>query len=185
MKKIILALITCIVAISLAAYSTFAVWTDTVTVSANRIQTGTADLQVSTDSGSSWNTTTKASSMVLTGLIPSGDTNGYSFSLWNASTANLNFTTSAQITADSGVGTANPDKLEIAVYDSTTTPEAGSGWITLTNWRSGYRSLTSTVNQGISNFKNYKIAARLLSTADNQWQGKTVTFTLTVLGTQQ
>lgn len=48
MKRIYLALMTVIVSLGLAGGTTFAVWSDTVTVTNNQVQTGTADLQVST-----------------------------------------------------------------------------------------------------------------------------------------
>ncbi len=185
MKRIFLALIVLISAGALAFATTRAAWTDTVTVTNNQIQTGTADLQVSTDFGSTWNTGTKASSMVLTNLIPGNDTNAYSFSLWNASTTELNFTVSGQITTVTGTDGVDESQLEIAVYEIDSIPETGSGWISLANWQIIDRVLDSIINSGISNAKDYRIAARLLSSATNDWQGKTVTFTLTLTGTQQ
>lgn len=172
-----------IAALSLAAFSTFATWSDTVTVTNNQVQTGTADLQVSTNSGGNWDTSTRASSMVLSDLIPGGEKNGYSFSLWNNSTPGLNFDTFGQITFATGAG-ADESQLEIAVYENGSSPAAGSGWISLANWKVAPGSFNSSILPGLGNFKNYTIAARLLSTATNDWQGRTVTFTLTVTGQQ-
>lgn len=183
MKKILLSLAILVTALSLAAYTTFATWSDTVTVTNNQVQTGTADLQVSTDGGSTWDTSTKASSMVLSGLIPGGEKDGYSFSLWNASTPGLDFDTSGQITADTGAG-ADESQLEIAVYENGSSPADGSGWISLADWKTAQRNFNSSIVPLIGNFKNYTIAARLLNTATNDWQGKTVTFTMTVTGQQ-
>lgn len=184
MKRIILALMLSVTVAGVAFANARAVWTDAVTVGNNQIQTGTADLQVSKD-GSTWNTTTVDSSMVLTGLIPGSSTSGYSFSLWNASTTGLNFNTSGRISAVSDIGAADPTQLEIAVYEDGATPETGSGWVTLTNWQGvTEKTFSSTLLPGISNYKNYRIAARLTTAADNEWQGKTVIFTLAVTGAQ-
>lgn len=183
MKKILLSLAILVTALSLAAYTTFATWSDTVTVTNNQVLTGTADLQVSTNSGGNWNTSTGASSMALADLIPGGEKNGYSFSLWNNSTPGLNFDTSGQITAATGAG-ADESQLEIAVYENGSSPADGSGWISLADWKTAQRSFNSSIVPGFGNFKNYTIAARLLSTATNDWQGRTVTFTLTVTGQQ-
>ena len=185
MKRIFLALIVLISAGALAFTTTRAVWTDTVTVTNNQIQTGTADLQVSTDSGNTWNTSTKASSMVLANLIPGSEASAYSFSLWNASTTGLNFTVSGQITAITGADEVDKSQLKIAIYETGSTPETGSGWISLADWQITNNLLNNTLNPGISNAKDYRIAARLLSSATNDWQGKTVAFTLTLTGTQQ
>lgn len=188
MKRIIIASLTIITAVSAAAYTTRATWTDTVSVSNNQIQTGTADLQVSTDSGSTWSTSTKASSMVISGLIPGGSDNKYSFSLWNASSPGLNFGITGEITAATGIGEVDQSKLELAVYEEGATPgDTGtnsSAWVSLSDWQSAYRSFNSVVVPGTENKKHYRIAARLLSSADNTWQGKTLNLTLTVLGTQ-
>jgi len=183
MKKILLSLAILVTALSLAAYTTFATWSATVTVTNNQVLTGTADLQVSTNSGGNWNTSTGASSMVLADLIPGREKNGYSFSLWNNSTPGLNFNTSGQITAATGAG-ADETQLEIAVYENGSSPAAGSGWISLADWKTTQRSFNSSILPGIGNFKNYTIAARLLSIATNDWQGRTVRFTLTVTGQQ-
>ena len=183
MKKILLSLAILVTALSLAAYTTFATWSDTVTVTNNQVLTGTADLQVSTNSGGNWYTSTGASSMVLADLIPGGEKNGYSFSLWNNSTPGLNFDTSGQITADTGAG-ADESQLEIAVYENGSSPADGSGWISLANWKAAQGNFDSSIIPGIGNFKNYRIAAKLLSTATNDWQGRTVTFTLIVTGQQ-
>lgn len=181
MKRITLALATVMISLSLAVYATFATWSDTVTVTNNQIQTGTADLQVSTDNKVSWHTDTRASSLVLSGLIPGGISSGYSFSLNNNSTAGVDFDTLGQITTVTGQG-VDESQLEIAVYEEGATPATGSGWISLEDWRSATRSFNSTVTPTLGNAKNYRIAAKLLDTATNDWQGKTVTFTLTVTG---
>lgn len=183
MRKILIALVISLIAISLATLSTRAAWSDTVTVTNNQIQTGTADLQISTDNGSSWNTSSKQSSLVINNLVPNSEKNGYSFSLWNASTTGVNFGLSGQITAVVGAG-ADENQLEIAVYKQGSTPTNGTGWITLADWKSASQSLNNSINTGIGNFQNYNIAARLKDTAENDWQGKNVIFTLKIDGQQ-
>lgn len=187
MKRIYLALLTVIASLGLAGATTFAVWSDTVTVTNNIVQTGSADLQVSNVSGTvgPWNTSTAASSLSITNLIPGGTAgDGFSFALWNNSTAGVNFTTSARITAVTGLTTEDKSQLEIAVYESGETAATGSGWITLTDWESAVRSLDFTLTPGQVNAKDFRVSARLKSTATNEWQGKTVTITFTVTGTQ-
>lgn len=187
MKRILFALAALSLVVGTSFATTRAVWSDTVTITNNQVQTGNADLQVSTDSGSSWNTTTRAASMVISGLIPGSDDNAYSFSLWNASTPGVDFGLTGQITTVTGAGT-DESQLELAVYENGATPgdtsTESSAWISLADWQSSARDLNSTISPGTGNTKDYRIAARLLSSATNDWQGRTVTMTFTVLGTQ-
>jgi predicted ribosomally synthesized peptide with SipW-like signal peptide len=168
--------------------TTRAAWTDTVTVTNNQIQTGTADLQVSTAGigGGAWDTTTKSASIVLTGLIPGGAyKNDYDFSLWNNSTTGVNFDITVQTTSVSGTGGADESKLLLALYENGQDPDTqGSGWFTLAQWQAAARSLNSVLNPGAGSTKDYRLAAKLDSTAGNEWQGKTVNMTFTVTGTQ-
>ena len=181
MKRIVIGIITIIAALSLAVYTTRAVWSDSVTITGNQIQTGTADLQVSVDSGTNWNTNIVVSTLILNNLVPGGQAYAYAFSLYNASTPGVTFNLTGQITDVSGAG-ADESQLEIAVYEDGNTPESGSGWISLSGWQTSNQSFNSSLNQGLGNTKNYQIAARLKTTATNDWQGRTVTFTLTVTG---
>lgn len=184
MNRVYLAFITIIVAIGIASYTTFAAWSDSVTVSNNQIQTGTADLQVSTDNGTIWNTATSASSFNVTGLVPGGaESSGYSFSLKNESSSGVIFNISGQITSVEGTG-ADQTQLEVALYETGSTSAGGSGWFNLSDWQSTQKAFNSVLNTGASNVKHYTMSARLKSSATNDWQGKTVRFTLTVNGQQ-
>lgn len=188
MKRILLALAALSLAVGTSIATTRAVWSDTVTVTNNQVQTGTADLQVSkTYGGGSWNTSTVTSSMVISDLIPGGEGNNYSFTLWNNSTVGVDFGLTGQITSMTGAG-ADESQMELAVYEETATPgnplTESSDWISLADWQALARAFNSTLTPGIGNIKNYRIAARLLSGATNDWQGRTVTMTFTVTGTQ-
>ncbi len=188
MKRILLALAALSLAVGTSIATTRAVWTDTVTVTNNQVQTGTADLQVSTAGigGGAWDTTTKAATIVLTNLIPGGAyKHDYDFSLWNNSTTGLNFNISAQVTSATGLGAVDQSKLLLALYENGTDPDApgvGSGWITLANWQLSQKTLNSLLTS--STIKDYRLAAKLDSTAANEWQGIVVTMTFTVVGTQ-
>lgn len=187
MKRILLAIAMIVLAGSTAFATTRATWTDTVTVTNNQVQTGTADLQVSTTGigGGAWNTSTKVASIALTGLIPGGAAiNNYDFSLWNNSTPGVSFDISTQATSVTG-SASDQSKLLLEIYENGTDPETGvnrSGWITLEDWQTGAKSLGSNI--AAAGVKDYRLAAKLDTTATNDWQGRTVTITFTVTGTQ-
>ena len=188
MKRIVLAIVIAINALSLAAYTTRAVWSSSVTVSNNKIQTGTANLLVSVDSGTNF-VTSAASTLTLNDLIPGGQTNKSVFSLRNASTTGVDFNINAQVSTIATLPNANLDlsKLQLSIYESTASAELGpgsSGWFSVTDWQSTARSLNSFLVVNSSSSRIYNLAARLLSSADNTWQGQTVTIGLTVTGTQ-
>lgn len=182
MKRILLAVVAVVAALSVAGASTLAWWTDSVTVTDNIIQTGTADLDVSIDGGTTWSDS-KNSPLLLTGLIPgAAATSGYSFTLVNNSSAGLTFqvtgrVTGSTITPDPGVGKA---QLMIELYN-TTNNVVEVAEIPLTTWEGGAQTFTTTIPASSS--KDYTVRARLLGTALNEWQGQTVTYEMTVVGT--
>lgn len=186
MKRIIIGLLISVAVAGVAFKATLGAWTDNVTITNNRITTGTVDLQVSPDHGANWNSTSTASTMVLSNLAP-GDTavSAYSFSLRNMGTVGP-FTLASQIISTNIVPTAGVDKsqLMIQIYE-----EGGSNVtaeLPLTTWETtAWQSMSPPVlDAGAANARHYGIRARLLSTADNTWQGQTVTFTLSVTGTR-
>lgn len=189
MRRIILALVTSVAALSLAAYATRAVWSSSVTVTNNKIITGTANLQVSVDGGTTYGSS-QISALTLSNLIPGGQTSNTVFTLSNeGGTTGINFNISAQISSVSSTPGASLDmsKLQLSVYDSTASANGGvasSGWFSVSDWQSASRSLNSFLVQGRPNARPYTLAARLLSAADNSWQGQTVTIGWTVTGTQ-
>lgn len=186
MKRILLALAMIVLAGTTAFATTRATWTDTVTVTNNQVQTGTADLQVSTDNGVNWDTSTSVSAFNLTGVIPGPTSAGsYAFSLRNNSGSLVNFTLGGKISAATGLtGGADETKLWIQIYNIDIPAEA-TAWQTLAQWKaalSGGINFNSTIDNGAA--KRYGIKVQLDPTADNNWQGQTVTFTVEVLGTQ-
>lgn len=186
MKRIILALAMVIAAGTLAYSTTRAVWTDTVTVSANQVVTGTTDLQVSTNDGVTWDQTSQSSSFSLTGLVPGQTSAGaYAFSLKNLSADAINFALGGRITPATVItGAPDKSKLSVQVYNYDTPAEA-TAWKTLSEWEAaaaGGIDFSSTLNQGAT--KKYGLKVKLDATATNEWQGKTVTFSMEVTGTQ-
>lgn len=188
MRRIALAATTSIVALSIAAFSTFAVWSDAVAVSNNKIQTGTVDLQVSTNNANNegtWNNTQASSSMVLSGLYPGGPAvSGYSFSLKNASTVAANFGIAGQIAQATITPNANVDKTQLMIQlYNTQTNAAESAEASLDAWMTlPPQPMVSPLAQ--NQVKNYGVRARLIQSQSNQneWQGQTVNFTLAVAG---
>lgn len=189
MRRIILALVISVAALSLAAYATRAVWSSSVTVTNNKIITGTANLQVSVDGGTTYGSS-QISSLTLSNLIPGGQTSNTVFTLSNeGGTPGINFNINAQISSVSSTPGASLDmsKLQLSVYDSTASADGGvasSGWFSVSDWQSASRSLNSFLAEGRPKARPYTLAARLLSAADNTWQGQTVTIGWTVTGTQ-
>lgn len=185
MNRIILALVTSVAALTLAGFTTYATWTDTVTVANNQIQTGTVDLMVSADSGANWFTSGATSTMVLSSLVPGGpEVGGYSFSLKNNSTGVTTMTLKAQVNPASIINpTAGVDKtkLEFKVYRTDTDVDQ-TAWTTLAAWEAGTVNFTDNLNTGDT--RNYGIKARLDSSALNEWQGQTATFNLVATGSQ-
>ena len=182
MKRIALALATIALTAGSAFMTTYATWTDTVTVTNNKIVTGSVDLLVSTDSGGTWDTTTKASTMTLSDLIPgAAATSGYSFSLFNNSTAGAAFTLTALVSPAATITNPAVDRsqLMIELYrtDTSATEVAEQ---TLTAWEGGASTFTFTLPAGST--RSYGFKARLVSTAANEWQGQTVTYTLSGTG---
>jgi|SRR3989344_3451482 len=183
MKRIALALATSAAALSLAAFTTFAAWTDTVTVTGNVITTGTVDLLVSTNHVDFVNNSAE-SPFEINNLVPAGALAGeYSFSLRNAGSVNLNLTgyitPPATISPTSGV---DRTQLMIQVFDEDT-DTAVSGLYSLAEWEASPRSITPIFNAGDPD-RDYVVKAQLLLSALNEWQGQTVTFDLSVTGTQ-
>lgn len=196
MRRIILALVISVAALSLAAYATRAVWSSSVTVTNNKIITGTANLQVSIDGGTTYSSQQSLpQEKALQNLIPGGQTSlpDIFFLSDEGGTAGVNFNISAQISSVTVTPGTNLDmsKLQLSIYEtnppSTASAESGpgsSGWFSVADWQSASRSLNSLLIQGRPNAKKYTLAVRLLSAADNTWQGQTVTIGWTVTGTQ-
>lgn len=186
MKRILLALAALSLAVGTSIATTRAVWTDTVTVASNQIVTGTTDLQVSTDNGTTWSTTSMSSAFNQIGLIPGPVVDGgYAFSLKNNSTSPLNFTTGGRITPATVIaGAPDKTKLWIQVYDFDT-PADATAWKTLAEWEAASAG-GITFNSALNNatVKRYGIKVQLDSTADDTWQGKTVIFSIEAMGTQ-
>lgn len=186
MKRILLALAALSLAVGTSIATTRAVWTDTVTVASNQIVTGTTDLQVSTDDGSTWSSTSMSSAFSQTGLIPGPVVDGgYAFSLFNNSTSPLNFNIGGRITPATVIaGAPDKTKLWIQVYDLDN-PVDATAWTTLADWEAagaGGIDFNSTLDNAVT--KRYGMNVQLDGTAENEWQGKTVTFSIEAMGTQ-
>lgn len=150
-----------------------AAWSGTVTSGTNYVTSGTADLQVTTQS------------LSLNNLIPGSTARdgGQLFTLKNRSTAAITFILAGQITPATVIA-GSPDKgkflLQIYDYDN---PAEASALTNLSDWEAGAVDFNSTLAAGSE--KKYGIKAQLETTADSSWEGKTVSFTIKITGTQQ
>jgi hypothetical protein len=179
MKRILLAVVTSLVALSAAAYTTQAAWSHTVTVTNNQVTTGTADLKVYTNKTAVWDSSTSASDFTLTGIVPGSQIDGgHAFWLRNDSTTGVNFNLTGTIT---GSGAPEGTNLSIYVYDVGNTGN-NSGWHTLNEWLAGTVPFGSTLAAGAQ--KDYGMWVKLDSGAGNEWINQTVTFSMVVTGTQ-
>jgi hypothetical protein len=186
MKRFYLALIIFLLSVSNTIVSTRAVWTDIVSVSSNQVITGTTDLQVSTDDGSTWSTTSMSSVFNLTGIMPGLVSSGtYAFSLKNLSSSPLNFSLGGRITPSTVIaGAPDKTKLLIQIYDIDT-PADATAWKSLAEWEAasaGGITFNSILNNAAT--KRYGIKVELDSTANDTWQGKTVIFSVEIMGIQ-
>ncbi len=190
LKRILLSIVTLVMALSVGALATRSAWTDTVTVTNNQIVTGTVDLLVSTNNfpggSGAFNTATAGSTMSISGLFP-GDTltaGTYSFSLRNNSGGLVDFSLTGQVVGADTLITPNPgvdkSQLMVEIFDMANGVEVAE--LPLTTWEAGPRSFTQTLTNLAT--RDYGIRARLLNTALDEWQGQTVTFTLSIVGTQ-
>lgn len=194
MKRIALSLITLVTALAVGSFATLGAWTDTVTVTGNVISTGAINLLVDTDGDGSFSDSTEPSNFVFTGLLPSATPTdgGYAFSLLNDDTNGsiiLNLT--AEVLPNAVIApstdtngnpvTINRDHLYITVYDINTNLDV-SAETPLSAWEAGPVSVGS-IDPGLVNARDYGFRVRLDQNAINDWQGETVTFTLSVTGT--
>ena len=193
MKRIAISLATLVAALTVSALATSAAWTDTVTVTDNVITTGSADLQVSTlgpglaipGDELSFNDSTAGSTMTLTGLVPGGASDeDYSFSLWNASTAGVDFNLTGTVSmvnySNPIITVADEDELMLTLYDvSGGVPDVGP--FSMTAWKAGV-ALPPALASG--DVREYGFRASLTPAAGDDWQGQTITFDFDVFGSQ-
>ena len=198
MKRIFLSLATLIIALTISALATSAAWTDTVTIGNNVIQTGTADLLISTDNcipnivnelavcgGGTFSDGPIDSDYVVTDLIPGQTKSIYSFSVQNNSIGNFQFLLSGRITPLATIVDNAPPvdrtRLRLQLYDVETGDDI-SGNLSLAQWEAASWSIPPYLLPGET--INYGIRASLSSSADDNWQDQTVTFSFQVVGQQ-
>lgn len=188
-KRILVALVALVSALGIGAAATTAVWSDTVTVTNNVINTGNVNLMVSaanypTPNPASFNSTTAASTMVLNNLAPSlTQTGAYSFSLRNDSSAGITLNLTGQVTSTSITPNGGVDKTKLWIQLwNLTAGIAATTEITLADWETLPADAFGSIAAGAT--QDYEIRARLDPSADNTWQGQQVLFTLSVTGTQ-
>lgn len=186
MKKILVSLVILTTASSLIFATTRAVWTHTVSIKGNKIETGNAEIQVTTKESpleTDWSNSEQNSNLVLSGLVPGGESkSGYSFSLRNTSTSDIGFNLSGLI-PDMQTSDGNPDisELRLRIFDYEN-PDDGSDWLTLSDWSTVDMPLNLQLPKNTT--KKFGIEARLDSEADDQWQNQNVNFELQIIGTQ-
>lgn len=192
MKKILMSLTILISACSLAFATTHAVWTHNVSVSNNKIITGTTDLRIATDFSQTpnignWNTVSETTDAILGTLIPGSNSQmRYVFSLWNNSLNPLDLALGGKILNVNFEGSNLPSdesKLLLRVYnlDDEQRIEV-SEWKTLTEWQNETILFNSIIETGI--VKRYGIEVKLDQTAENDWQGQNIIFDMEITGSQ-
>lgn len=187
MKKILMSLAILTGACSLIFATTRAVWTDSVSIEGNKIETGNVDIQVTTKENPSetdWNSLSQGSNLVLSGLLPGeGEKSGYAFSLRNNSNSEITFNLSDKISnLELTNGNTDNSKLLIRVFNYENDNE-GSNWMSLDEWlNNGETSLNVQLPKNI--VKKFGIEAKLDSEAGNDWQNQNVSFDMEITGTQ-
>lgn len=179
MKRIIFAAVVATVSLSLVTLTTWAAWTSSVTVSNNVITTGSVSLNVSLN-GTDYSKSV-SSSTSITSLMPGRSSVGTVFYVKNDSSTGVNFNLGATGTGIISGGTAPADltSLKIAIVTHGATP-SGTDYHTLSEW--GSNQSLGTLNAGAS--QGYDMYASLDTSAADDWQGRTVTFSTTVTGSQ-
>src|SRR3989339_1765406 len=182
MKRILLALLISIAAGSVAFANTRAAWTDTVTVTNNIITTGTLDLEVSTD-GSTWSDASATSTTVLSGLYPGGPAQEALPAFWLrnvSSPSSLTMNLTAQVIPAASI-TPDPSVDRGVLYVEIYSGDGSEAIATLSAWEGGPISLPFSLAYGTGG-KAYGLRAWLDSSAENEWQGQTVNYTLSFTG---
>ncbi|RJQ36898.1 hypothetical protein C4559_04150 [Candidatus Microgenomates bacterium] len=180
MKRILLSAVILTISLSVAVMSTWAAWTSSVTVNNNVITTGSVDLNVSLN-GTAYSNSVD-STTAISSLMPGNVRIGTQFYVRNDSSTGINFNLRATgaATVSGTTPPADLTSLQIAVVPHGTAA-VDADYHTLAQW--GSNQTLGTLNAGASS--SYDIVTRLNAAAADDWQGRTVNFTLTVTGEQQ
>lgn len=192
MKKILMSLAILVGACSLIFATTRAVWTHNVSVTNNKIVTGSTDLRIATDYSQypnvgTWDTVGQTTDVIFETLTPGSNSRmRYVFSLWNNSLNPLDLTLGGKILNVKFEGDNIPgdkSKLLLRVYNVDDEERIQiSDWKTLNEWENGNIPFNSTVEAGA--VKRYGIEVKLDQDAENDWQNQNVSFDMEITGTQ-
>jgi len=192
MKKIYLSIMAIVLTVGLVSGATYALFSDTVTISGLTVTAGNADLQINlttnnTNEGfvNNWSTP-----LSYNDLYPGFEGNG-DFWLRNISDSNISLRPVARLTSAGGDWTALKDKIQLRVTDLTNGSYSW-GWQTLAWWNSEARTLTDTngilaealdLNTAFSH--DFKIEVKVLESAGNEIADKNLTnITFEIVATQ-
>jgi hypothetical protein len=187
MKKILMSFSTLIIALFLIFAATKAVWTHKTSVLGNKISTGSTDIKINnnkeaTKDSDGWNSSDENSNFKLSDFIPGDNKKDYAFSLWNNSSASIDFNLSGIITNLNFDDNPDKTKLLVNVYDYDN-PTDQSGLISLDKWLSSEQDLKIQLKN--DEIKKFGIEVQLDSSARDDWQGQNVNFDLKIVGTQK
>ncbi|MCL5784244.1 MAG: SipW-dependent-type signal peptide-containing protein [Patescibacteria group bacterium] len=184
MRRILLATVIATASLSVAVMTTWAAWTSSVTVSNNVITTGSVSLQVSLTGNSNDYGSSVSSSTAISGLMPTNTSSkGTTFYVKNNSSTGVNFNLGA---VGSAVISGSPAPADLTSLQISIVPSGSSAstidanYHTLSAW--GSSQTLGTLSSGAS--QPYDIYAKLATTAADDWQGRQVTFAVTVTGSQ-
>ncbi len=178
-KKIVLSALSIVTSLTLMAGATYAYFTDTATSTNNRFQTGTLDI-VLTDHNAD---TAFVNELFTTTWLPGQDTI-VKFDVHNNGTLPVHLRGAATgVWNDAGLA---PDMVKVVRVEHWN----GSSWVTLKNDPNGisdYFYYTHNGNAGGTYFEilpsgmaQFQLTVRLDPTADNNYQNKTFTSSLSV-----
>jgi len=195
LKKILSGLLVSLLVAGTAFINTRAAWTDTVSLSNNIITSGTVDLQLAADGLAetpTWEQSNAVSGFNVSGLYPGASVGEYSFSARNnapsialalsAFASNVAVYNTTDVTKAPQV--VDKTKLTIAVYDYNTSTVLATQ--TLAEWEAATATTAidlSTTLDSVNPIRNFGFTVTMADDAGNEWQGKTVEFTLDVIGT--
>lgn len=175
MNKILSGVLGIVMVASITGGTAYALFTSQATVNGISLSTGSASLLVEGES-------TLDAGINLTNLFP-GFTDSATFTLTNASTANIALAVKAQLTAAGGDWADLSNVIEVAVKDDAVPPEE-SDFYTLAEWNAAPIDFGGdAISQGAD--KDYEVTVRVPESAGDEIAGKSLTnITFVLTGTQ-
>lgn len=190
MKRIILALATIITSAGLTAAASANAWSDTATATDIVVNSGSADLRVSANHGSTFSTTSANSPYNISDLVPGVIKEEYAFSLKQEvsedNTSKMTLKGKIVSSTITPVTDPLPAKSDIKIQVYQVGGPDSSAWYSLSEWESTTDGLPLGSELNAPNrVKEYGIRVKFVNNPDGNWQDKTLKFNLEVTGTQE